>query len=163
MNHPESSGLLQLAVRLCDCADHQATTPVMITADDLELRPEFYVQLFADVMEISGRGIDVELISGHAGWLRAIRDHRRNRTVEAAARILNASDGNTRLASTSGRPAVNVTKRLVISRAAGQTRAIRVGVASDSVIIPAWASAIRLTRYAQVAGDIQVVPVSSAA
>lgn len=132
-----------LADHLVQLADQQAITPVLTPQPGLRLQPQFYVALAETVRESHGRSVRFELLSALDGWRSSVQRLSLSRLQRGIARATDST--------------ISVGQVPIVSRPAGQTRPLVIGIACSPAELPPWSRAVKVGTRPTARTDFQLV------
>ncbi len=137
-----------LAGRLIELSDASGYCPVLTLERGLSLRPPFFGCLAACLIQQTKRPLRFDLIVDPDGPLALALRWRALREVAKLSTVMP--------------PEASVSVGMTVGRPAGQRRPLVVGVAGESMLLPAWARRIRLGTQPCDSETIQIVTTAAA-
>ncbi|MEZ6087141.1 MAG: hypothetical protein R3C05_03730 [Pirellulaceae bacterium] len=144
-NPPYEASLHQLAAHVVDAADQHGQTPIFVAGRLVVLHSEFYVALGEKLVNLAGRPVRFEILSPSLVGVRGMFLRRRHR--RQLKRIVDAVPSD-----------VEVREANRISRPAGTTRPLFVGVVSHPLLLSCISAASCFRLLLLEAGQRTTVP-----
>jgi hypothetical protein len=137
----------QLADEILRLADSEGLTPVLKLDNRVVLSGPFLTALAESLHNTATRRVRIEVLLCNYGIAGFWRSWRTDRLVSRWGRAIPNAIAN----------AVTVERRTILSRAAGPSRPLVVGIAMEKDPLPEWTQSLRVTFRPRHVNDIQLV------